>query len=134
MHVVQIETQRGAPVQAIAVGRVDTAAYLLAVVSITMQLGVGQTDVHVKGSIDLTSCHMVLEEAKGASFTTHLDQAGIVAGFGHQIDSATQGVGTETESIGRLIDLDVFGGEQFECLEIAEAIGVTIREAIEQYI
>src|SRR5215471_16106002 len=47
---------------------------------------------------------------------------------------APQGVGPEAQRIGAFVDFDIFGREEFERFEIAEAVGIAVGEAIDQHI
>lgn len=73
-----VEAQCRAPVQAVAVGRVQAPKNLFAVRSVALQLGVREGQVDVKRPIHLTGGESVLQEAAGAGLTAQLREAGKV--------------------------------------------------------
>src|SRR5262249_2176455 len=119
---------------AVPVGGVQAAAYLLAVKAVPVEFGIREAEIEIKRAIHLARRQLILEETERARLTAEFDQASVVAGFGHQINRTSQGVSPKAQCIGAFIDLDIFGREQFERLEIAEAIGVPIGETVEQHV
>jgi hypothetical protein len=45
---------------------------------------------------------------------------------------AAQGVAAEAQGVGALVDLEALGGQELERLEIAEAVGVAVGEAVDE--
>ena len=57
-----------------------------------------------------------------------------MTGLRHQINRPAETVGAEAQGVRPFVDLDILGGQEFQRLEIAEAIGVTVGKPIDQHI
>src|SRR4029450_2268182 len=132
VHEAQVESQRGPVGELIAGGAVGAIARLLAVVPVALQFGVAEARVEVEGPVDLTGADVALEEAVRSALDEALHEAGVPAGLGDQVHRAAQGVAAEAERVGPLEDLDVLGGLQPERFEVTEAVGVAVRETVDQ--
>ena len=132
VHVAEVEADGGAPGELVAGGAVGAVSRLLAVVPVALQLGVAEARIQVERAVYLAGADVALEEAVGAALDAALDEAGVVARLGDEVDGAAQGVAAEAERVGALEDLDVLGGLELERLEVAEAVRVAVREAVDQ--
>src|SRR6202008_5039887 len=81
-----------------------------------------------------TGTDVVLQETERARLAAELDEPCVVAGLGHQIDGAAQGVPAVREGVGSLVDLDALGRQELERLEVAEAVGLTVDEAVDEHV
>ena len=100
--------------------------------AVAVQLDVGQAEIDVERVIDLAGGEVVLQEAERARLAAYLDEPGVIARLGHEIDGAAKREAAEAERVGALVDLDALGVEELERLEISEAVGVAVREAVEE--
>src|SRR5206468_10794962 len=73
-HIAHVEAQRRASVQAIAVGGVQAAVCLLAVVAVAVEFGIREAEIDVKRAIHLTSRQLILQETERASLAAELQQ------------------------------------------------------------
>ena len=129
-----VEPHRGATADRVAETRVEAMTDLIAVLAVPLQLGVRVARVEIEWPVHLTGRHMVLQEAERARLAADAEQAFVVPGLGHEVDGAAERESTEAECVGALVDLDPLGGEELERLEVAEAVGLSVDEAVEQHV
>ena len=132
MGVSEVESNGGAARKGVAEGGVGAPAYLLAVIAVPVELGVGERRVDVDRAIDLPRPDVIFQEAKRAGLAAQLDAARVVAGLGDEVDRSAQRVPAIRERVGAFVDLDAFGRQELEGLEVAEPIGLSVDEAIDE--
>ena len=109
-------------------------ADLVAVLAIALELGVGVARIEIERPVHLTGRHVVLQEAERARLAADAEQAFVVARLGHEVDGAAEREAAEAQRVGALVDFDPLRGEELERLEVAEAVRLTVDEAVEQHV
>jgi len=79
-----------------------------------VHLGIAQADIEIERPVNLAGPHVVLEIAERAGGAPQLDERGVVAGLGDEVDGAAQGVAAESQGVGALVDLDALGGQELQ--------------------
>ncbi len=131
-HEAEVEAGGHAAPEVPAAARVEALALLLAVLAVAGEAHDGGAAVEVEGPVDLAGGQVLLEEAVGAALAPVLEGAGVVAGLGHEVHGAADGVGAVAERVGPLEDLDALDVHQLDRLEVAEAVGLAVEEAVEE--
>ena len=132
MGVSEVESNGGAARKGVAEGGVGAPAYLLAVIAVPVELGVGERRVDVDRPVDLPRPDVVLQETERAGLTAQLDAARVVPRLADEVDRSAQRVPAIRERVGAFVDLDALGRQELEGLEVAEPIRLPVDEAIDE--